>query len=312
MASVFSLWVGGPLSPYEVLSLRSFLQHGHAFTLYSYDRRLRVPAGVELRDAAEILPRHRLHRDGRGAWAGFADLFRYAALARHGGIWVDCDIVCLSPDWPAALPLTAWQDERKLCIAVLGLEAGSPIARDLFAEAAAIDGRRMAWSGRGAPLVARQLARHGAPPSLPAERFFPVGPGAVDRLFVPDEAAALTAETASSLGLHFWNERLRRAGFDKRWAPPAGSFMDGLFRRYCPECTGNPRYVLHDLRRMGAVSSRLWRFVRRRVHKRAGAWLPTGGTVFFEKSPYLLRPARPGRHRADGAVIGRPPGRVSG
>ena len=55
MTVVQALWIEGPLSPMEELSVRSFLAHGHEVHLYSYDPHLAVPAGARLLPAAEVL-----------------------------------------------------------------------------------------------------------------------------------------------------------------------------------------------------------------------------------------------------------------
>ena len=47
-----SFWWGEPLSPYEWLSLKSFIDFGHRFDLYSFDPHIAVPAQVRVRDAA--------------------------------------------------------------------------------------------------------------------------------------------------------------------------------------------------------------------------------------------------------------------
>ena len=60
MQHVFqSFWLGPQISPYQLLSMQSFVSHGHRYILYCYDRMPVVP-GVELRDAADILPRSRV------------------------------------------------------------------------------------------------------------------------------------------------------------------------------------------------------------------------------------------------------------
>jgi len=50
-----SFWHGGPLSPYESFCLRSFIDHGHSFDLYTHDLNLAVPAGVRVVDASELM-----------------------------------------------------------------------------------------------------------------------------------------------------------------------------------------------------------------------------------------------------------------
>src|SRR5882757_378113 len=48
-------WTGPPLSPYEELSLRSFVAAGARVLLYATNKDLAVPEGVERIDAREIL-----------------------------------------------------------------------------------------------------------------------------------------------------------------------------------------------------------------------------------------------------------------
>jgi Glycosyltransferase sugar-binding region containing DXD motif len=89
------------------LSLKSFVDFGHDFDLYSFDPHIAVPAQVRVRDAAELADRAEFfvyeRGFGKGSPAGFANLFRYYLLAERGGWWVDTDVVCLSdaiPDYP--------------------------------------------------------------------------------------------------------------------------------------------------------------------------------------------------------------------
>ena len=87
MQHVFqSFWLGPQISPYQLLSMQSFVSHGHRYILYCYDRMPVVP-GVELDNRSgatselplrlgggapvlsahevgrrHLLPRRRLHR----------------------------------------------------------------------------------------------------------------------------------------------------------------------------------------------------------------------------------------------------------
>ena len=90
-----SLWVGDALGDMELLSIRSFLAHGHTYHLYLYDDCPNVPPGVIIKDAHAILP---------PTWRGyitlpsFADEFRYNLLPKSGiPWWVDLDIIALAP-----------------------------------------------------------------------------------------------------------------------------------------------------------------------------------------------------------------------
>lgn len=78
----------------EDLSISSFLHHDHEYHLYVY-KDLKVPKGVILKDANEILPYSDLFKDGLDSFTCFSDRFRYRLLKEKGGFWVDTDIVCL-------------------------------------------------------------------------------------------------------------------------------------------------------------------------------------------------------------------------
>jgi hypothetical protein len=105
--TVHGLWIGSDLSKLELLTICSFVDHGHDFNLWTYsDIHANLPRGVSLRDAAEILPadcvfkRSTIDNEcgvGSGSCAGFSDLFRYKLLYEYGGYWTDMDVTCLKP-----------------------------------------------------------------------------------------------------------------------------------------------------------------------------------------------------------------------
>lgn len=107
---VHSLWIGKKLSQLELLTLISFTAHGHLFYLWTYNPiETPLPSNVVIRDANEILHESKIFKykycnqygHGKGSYAGFSDLFRYALLYKHGGWWVDMDVTCLKPlDFP--------------------------------------------------------------------------------------------------------------------------------------------------------------------------------------------------------------------
>src|SRR6185295_9795178 len=129
LPTIRMFWHGSPLSRMERLSLSSFVQNGHPVELYVYEEPPGVPAGVRLMAAAEILPREALFKHRRRqSFAMFADWFRYRLLFERGGIWADADMVCLQPfEYPSA-EVFAWQDDKWINNAVLGLRAGDALA----------------------------------------------------------------------------------------------------------------------------------------------------------------------------------------
>ena len=111
---VHGMWVGQKLSKLELLTLHSFINHGHEFHLWVYDEiKTPLPAAVVLEDATQVIPRNAVFKKentdpetgvGKGSYgAPFSDLFRYKLLYEKGGYWVDMDVTCLHPlDFEAA------------------------------------------------------------------------------------------------------------------------------------------------------------------------------------------------------------------
>ncbi|NSW45483.1 MAG: hypothetical protein HPY79_06695 [Bacteroidales bacterium] len=103
---IHSLWIGKELSPLELLTIYSFIANGHKFYLWIYESiETPLPQKVILKDANEIIPYSKVFKykfanqygHGKGSYAGFSDLFRYALLYQYGGWWVDMDVTCLKP-----------------------------------------------------------------------------------------------------------------------------------------------------------------------------------------------------------------------
>lgn len=95
MATVSSLWVGGPLGMVQKICLSSFVYYGHTTQLYVYDMDMAVPDGVIKMNAADILPESRVFYH-HNQLAAFSDLFRYHMIKKTNTMWVDADTLCLS------------------------------------------------------------------------------------------------------------------------------------------------------------------------------------------------------------------------
>ncbi len=95
---IHGFWAGGPLKQAQIASLRSFIQYGHVYQLWTYDQ-IKVPFGIILRDANEIVPREVLDRwlakPCKHLYQSFSNYFRYELIYKEGGYWMDTDIICL-------------------------------------------------------------------------------------------------------------------------------------------------------------------------------------------------------------------------
>jgi hypothetical protein len=94
---VQSLWIGPELSKLEQLSIKSFVDHGHKYHLYTYDEVKNVPDGAIVKDGNEILPESEIFRYKNGSVSAFSNLFRYTMLYKKGGYWADADLLCIKP-----------------------------------------------------------------------------------------------------------------------------------------------------------------------------------------------------------------------
>lgn len=249
-------WHGPALSRIERLCMASFIANGHALRLYVYDEIAGIPKGVEVADAATILPRPLLDAHLKSQpMAFFADRFRYQLLLQHGGLWVDTDVVCLKPFDHAGAEIFGWQDADTINNAVLGLPPGHALARAMLSICeqpnrvqpydspkirrrklvARLLGRtaRSPWGTtgpRGLTQAARTLGCDGQ--ALPFWHFYPVAWQNWHTVF-DGTLAGNPGFVAASYGLHLWNEMARQAPrFDKnaRFAPQ--SLFEQLCRRY--------------------------------------------------------------------------------
>lgn len=253
---VSMFWHGAALSRLERLCLTSFLAHGHQVQLHAYQELAGVPAGVNVVDAAAVLPRAALesHLKLRPI-ALFADRFRYQLLWQLGGLWVDTDVVCLKPFAYAHREIFGWQDERAINNAVLGLPASHPLAewmlriaeqpyrfqpyddfktrrRKLMAQWLGMTSKEQ-WGATG-PQGFTQAARHlgHTDKALPFWHFYAVHYLNWRTVFDSSLADNPTLLNAS-YGLHLWNEMARRVpGFDKNARFPADSVFERLCSRY--------------------------------------------------------------------------------
>jgi hypothetical protein len=281
-----TFWHGRPLSAYEQLALRSFVDHGHEIVVYSYDARLAVPPGIAVERADAVLPRDDAYvlegYDAQGGFVAFSNEFRFALLAERGGWWVDLDVVCLRREIPdVEIFLAVEQMGGKPCEvnnAVLRFPAGHPLMARCAAASRELGARlrsrpegvsRRDFATLGAAVLERETAALGlcAAASGP-ELCYPIHWSEVASLLRPREGERLAARTADAWMVHLWSSQLAALGLDRRWAPPAGSYLARLFERH--GIVLPPRPLAQRLSaRLGAslAAARRWRRRLRRTRR---------------------------------------------
>ncbi len=226
----FGTFFAGELSRLERCCLRSFVRHGHSITLYAFEPVGAVPNGVEVRDAATIVPRERFFQAGdgphKGTAAAFANLFRYTMILETGLIWADTDVVCLKPDWPDWPFVAGFQDEVMVNNAVLGGSAAGPLLERAVAIAAHV-GTIGPWAYTGPHLLTALVHDMGYTRDvLPQDTFYPLSYRvAASALLSPYPHAERIAWPDQTLAVHLWNETLRLAGHDRHRPPPENSLL---------------------------------------------------------------------------------------
>ena len=239
---VRAFWTGPQLSPYEELSLRSLVAGGARTLLYSTNKELRVPEGVELIDSREIISGE-VHRfifaDGARSPALHSDLFRYLAIRQFGGWYVDLDIILLGKELPRCKVYLARESENLVNGAVMTFPKGSPFIAAAIEEA----WKLLPEAGPGAPLSKRisigpelvtRLVREYALDHVVRSRSsaYEIGYDEIPAMFDPARREELEERTAKSDFVHLWNEIWGRVRLPKQYGPPKGCFLDGLFRRF--------------------------------------------------------------------------------
>ena len=127
------LWIGKSLSPIEQISALSFLKQGHRLFLYAYEDVKGVPPGVIVRDAREVLPGDEIVKHRKtGSPALHSDIFRYALIAQKQQIWVDLDLIAISPIRDSEGYVFGYETKEEVNGAVLFLPSHSKTLQDLL------------------------------------------------------------------------------------------------------------------------------------------------------------------------------------
>lgn len=250
-ATCISLWIGPALGAIERACILSALRVGHPFVLYCYRPPAHVPDGVELRDAAEVIPEDRIIRHRTGSAALFANRFRYELQRRGLGTWIDLDAYLLKPLDGDAPYLFGEYEPGRFNNAVLRLPPDSPLLPpllELFEEKtvppwlpwrATVAARwrlwrhgrsdlsQMPWGSAGPLALTHLVHAHGLSGlGLPQEVLYPVPWQEAD--WIRDPARPLeTVISDRTTCIHVWNERIK--AFKNEPAPP-GSFLARLQR----------------------------------------------------------------------------------
>jgi hypothetical protein len=239
--SEFASFWHGALNPFAYACLASFAQGGARLRVFSYDRRLDLPAGVRLADARTIYPDETLIRrfiaNGKPSIATFADMFRYRMIQETGCCWVDADILCLSKPAFAndAFVFCRQADAVGTSLinnAVLKLPPSHPALAELVATAEAAIDVDQRWGAIGPFLLTPVLGKYGLTRhALDSRTCYPIEPEQFWKLFLPGYRDRVADAVRGATFVHLWSEAIVWSGYDFWTCPPAGSYLRDAFRR---------------------------------------------------------------------------------
>ena len=209
-------WTGPSLSLYEQLSLKSFVAAGARVQLFSYEDDFAIPDSVELVNANEILPGpvHAFrHASGDKSLALHSDLFRYVAIEKYGGWYVDADIIFVGRQLPDSPVYIARETEHVINGAVMKFPAHAPLLVAAIEEArrllpqTAISSSHEARLLIGPPLVTRLLREFSLEHMVrPRSSAYEIGYDEIPAFFDPGSCERLQERLADSNFTHLWNE----------------------------------------------------------------------------------------------------------
>lgn len=244
-----TLWIGPRLGAVERACLRSVVRQGHSLALYCYRTPDGVPEGVEVRDAAAVLPEHLVVHHQTGSVALFSNWFRYELQRLGAGTWLDADAYLVAPLDAERPYLVGYQEPGRLNVGILRLPPDAPILDPLLAvfeerevphwlrgrDRVAAHWRRrrtgrtgvarMSWGATGPAAMTALAPTHGvAASALDREVLYPVP--FTDAGWIRDPSRRLDdVITARTVSVHLWNELIKPF---KEQPAPAGSFLARL------------------------------------------------------------------------------------
>jgi len=227
---VSAFWAYGNLTDYEIANLLSFVRDGYKVNLYSYDKNLRPPKGVELLDAREISPESSVFRnhESSGTFAAFSDIFRYKLLTLKDTIWIDTDVISGSHRISGLGGYVfGWQRAEYVNCAVLAAPRDSEFIKVAVFEATQKDPSKIFWGEIGPALVTEIIKRYGLEDKIqPRNAFYAISHLEVWKFFDPRSFEEVSQRTSTSSAIHLWNEMMQRAPLEvKKGSPHPKSFL---------------------------------------------------------------------------------------
>ena len=238
MSKFVSFWHGRPLSKIEILSIKSFLYHGHEFHLYTYDSYNDLPDGVIVHDANEILNISEIFQF-ENSYAMFADIFRYKLLSKNTDFcWVDLDCLCNSNDFTNLFYKGCFVGEHQggvIANGVMYFKKYPKVLLFLHKRASSIDLKRMTWSSTSTSLISEAIDRFNLNQYVVEEsEFYELRYEELHKPFYAKYSNELFQRLSDKKIIHLWNSGYAREGFSPGDFEKK-SFLDIMWKKFWGE-----------------------------------------------------------------------------
>ena len=240
MATVGSLWVGGPLGYIQKVCLSSFVHYGHTVNLYVYDMDMEVPAGINKLDASTIIPKDQIFTY-HGQYAAFSDYFRYKMIQTTGTMWVDADTLCLTENFFDKVDFVFIRESDFLIAGgILKLPQSHKITRlindhteKLIPQIKMFPDKEK-WAVIGPLLLTKLVKRFSleqfAQPAIKVNVLDHWSKG--EDFWNPKKASEILELCEDAYCATMFTGALRAKGFDTNQVPPAGSAIEYFARKF--------------------------------------------------------------------------------
>jgi len=234
--TIQGLW-WGKLGKLQRLSIKSYLDAGHDYHLYTYPQwdqgGIDVPAGTRVCDAGDIVHPDYVRRFK--FTAHFADFFRYVLLLNKGGWWVDLDTVCLKPFENMADFVVTEEKKQGGTLgcnnAYLRAPIGSPEISYLLSSVFRYDGISNPWRATACD-IAETMCKERRITPYPWSMFNPINWWNWKTIFDRSLGEGLLLSDLQPYAVHLWHGAVCCGGGDWEVKHPEGCLYEQLLKRH--------------------------------------------------------------------------------
>ena len=215
--------------------MATWLSNGYEVEFFAYDTHLfeSVPDGITCTDAREVLPEREIFSEpqGRTGYSGFSNLFRVELMKKRDGVWVDLDVVAISPLVSVPPYIFAKENRRWINGAVFRSPAESELTKNLEE----LIRKRFStgyweFGELGPRAITEGVSKYNLHQyEFDRESFYAISGVDSWKLYSAEEAHAVSSSLSNSYFIHIANELSKQLPFPAlRLAPQKDSYLWGL------------------------------------------------------------------------------------